>query len=98
MKKYSFDEDGNRVDGRKPDEYRETKMEVGVLDEADGSAMVETGNTRVVASSIRTSEASPKTPTGIRPCSNQDAVQHGSFLSRRPNETRTKPKSKKKLA
>jgi exosome complex component RRP41 len=45
-----FDEDGNRVDGRKPDEYRETKMEVGVLDEADGSAMVETGNTRVVAS------------------------------------------------
>jgi len=25
-------------------------MEVGVLDEADGSAMVETGNTRVVAS------------------------------------------------
>jgi len=45
-----FDEDGNRVDGRKPDEYRETTMEVGVLDEADGSAMVETGNTRVVAS------------------------------------------------
>lgn len=45
-----FDEDGNRVDGRKPDEYRETKMEVGVLEEADGSAMVETGNTRVVAS------------------------------------------------
>jgi len=69
-------------------------MEVGVLDEADGSAMVETGNTRVVASSIRTSEASPKTPTGIRPCSNQDAVQHGSFLSRRPNETRTKPEAK----
>lgn len=45
-----FDEDGNRVDGRKPDEYRETKMEVGVLEEADGSAMVETGNTRVIAS------------------------------------------------
>ncbi len=45
-----FDEDGKRVDGRKPNELRETKMEVGVLEEADGSAMVETGNTRVVAS------------------------------------------------
>ena len=45
-----FDEDGLRMDGREKDEVRETKMEVGVLDEADGSAMVETGNTRVVAS------------------------------------------------
>ncbi len=45
-----FDEEGKRVDGRKPNELRETKMEVGVLEEADGSAMVETGNTRVVAS------------------------------------------------
>jgi exosome complex component RRP41 len=55
-----FDEEGNRVDGRKPDEYRETKMEVGVLDEADGSAMVETGNTRVVASVFGPQELHPK--------------------------------------
>ncbi len=45
-----FDKDGKRVDGRKPEDLRETKMEVGVLEEADGSAMVETGNTRVIAS------------------------------------------------
>lgn len=55
-----FDEDGNRVDGRKPDEYRETKMEVGVLEEADGSAMVETGNTRVIASVFGPQELHPK--------------------------------------
>ena len=55
-----FDEDGNRVDGRNPDEGRETTMEVGVLDEADGSAMVETGNTRVIASVFGPQELHPK--------------------------------------
>ncbi len=55
-----FDEDGNRVDGRKADELRETKMEVGVLDEADGSAMVETGNTRVIASVFGPQELHPQ--------------------------------------
>lgn len=55
-----FDEDGKRVDGREKDEVRETKMEVGVLDEADGSAMVETGNTRVVASVFGPQELHPK--------------------------------------
>ena len=43
-------EQGERVDGRQVDELRETKMEVDVLEEADGSAMVEVGNTRVIAS------------------------------------------------
>jgi exosome complex component RRP41 len=55
-----FDEDGNRVDGRKADELRETKMEVGVLEEADGSAMVEIGNTRVVASVFGPQDLHPK--------------------------------------
>jgi exosome complex component RRP41 len=55
-----FDEDGNRVDGRKADELRETNMEVGVLDEADGSAMVEIGNTRVVASVFGPQDLHPK--------------------------------------
>ncbi|MFB6199468.1 MAG: exosome complex exonuclease Rrp41 [Candidatus Nanohaloarchaea archaeon] len=55
-----FDEDGKRVDGREKDEVRETKMEVGVLEEADGSAMVETGNTRVVASVFGPQELHPK--------------------------------------
>jgi exosome complex component RRP41 len=55
-----FDEDGNRVDGRKADELRETNMEVGVLDEADGSAMVEIGNTRVIASVFGPQDLHPK--------------------------------------
>ena len=55
-----FDEDGNRVDGRKPDEIRETKMEVDVVEEADGSAMVETGNTRVVATVFGPQDLHPR--------------------------------------
>lgn len=55
-----FDEDGKRVDGREKDELRPTNMEVGVLEEADGSALVETGNTRVVASVFGPQELHPK--------------------------------------
>ncbi len=55
-----FDEDGKRIDGREKNELRETRMEVGVLDEADGSAMVETGNTRVVASVFGPQELHPQ--------------------------------------
>lgn len=55
-----FDEDGKRVDGREKDELRHTEMEVGVLEEADGSAMVETGNTRVIASVFGPQELHPK--------------------------------------
>ena len=55
-----FDEEGKRVDGREKDEYRETTMDIGVLDEADGSAMVECGNTRVVASVFGPQDLHPK--------------------------------------
>lgn len=55
-----FDEDGLRVDGREKNELRDTTMKVGVLDEADGSAMVETGNTRVIASVFGPQELHPK--------------------------------------
>ena len=55
-----FQEDGTRMDGREKEEVRKTKMQVGVLDEADGSAMVETGNTRVVASVFGPQELHPK--------------------------------------
>jgi exosome complex component RRP41 len=54
------DEDGKRVDGREISELRDTEMEVGVLDEADGSAMVEVGNTRVVASVFGPQDLHPK--------------------------------------
>ncbi|MEM4648920.1 MAG: exosome complex exonuclease Rrp41, partial [Nitrososphaerota archaeon] len=36
-----IDDNGRRVDGRRPDELRPIKMEVGVLDKSDGSAYVE---------------------------------------------------------
>jgi len=55
-----FDEDGKRVDGREKDEMRETEMEAGVLTEADGSAMVEVGNTRVIASVFGPQDLHPK--------------------------------------
>ncbi|AFZ70201.1 archaeal exosome-like complex exonuclease 1 [Caldisphaera lagunensis DSM 15908] len=44
-----IDDDGKRLDGRKPDEVRPIKMQVGVLTNADGSALVEYGLTRVLA-------------------------------------------------
>ena len=55
-----FDEEGKRVDGREKDELRETNMEIGVLEEADGSAMVEIGNTRVFASVFGPQDLHPK--------------------------------------
>ena len=55
-----FDDEGKRIDGREKDEMRETTMEAGVLTEADGSAMVEVGNTRVVASVFGPQDLHPK--------------------------------------
>ena len=55
-----FDEDGKRIDGRDKDQIRETKMEVDVVEEADGSAMVETGNTRVVATVFGPQDLHPR--------------------------------------
>lgn len=42
-------EDGRRHDGRRPDELRPIRMQVGILSNADGSALVEFGRTRVIA-------------------------------------------------
>jgi len=53
-------EDGVRVDGRKPDELRPIKMEVGVLDKSDGSAYVEFGKTKVFAAVFGPKEVHPK--------------------------------------
>jgi len=44
-----IDENGRRHDGRLPEELRPIKMEVGVLYNADGSALVEYGKTKVIA-------------------------------------------------
>jgi exosome complex component RRP41 len=42
-------EDGRRIDGRRPDEMRPVKITVGVLKNANGSALVEYGDTKVLA-------------------------------------------------
>ena len=55
-----IDEDGKRVDGREIDELRETTMEADVLSEADGSAKVEVGNTKVIASVFGPQDLHPK--------------------------------------
>lgn len=53
-------EDGLRHDGRKPDELRPIRMEVGVLKNADGSAYVEYGGTKVIAAVYGPREAHPR--------------------------------------
>ncbi|XP_014252546.1 exosome complex component RRP41 [Cimex lectularius] len=40
---------GLRIDGRRPDELRLIKCRLGVYDHADGSAYLEQGNTKVIA-------------------------------------------------
>jgi len=54
------DENGIRLDGRKLDELRPIKMDVGVLDKADGSAYIEHGKNRIIAAVYGPREAHPK--------------------------------------
>lgn len=49
-----------RHDGRTPDQLRPIRMEVGVLSNADGSALVEYGGTRVIAAVYGPREAVPR--------------------------------------
>ena len=49
-----------RVDGRRPDELRPLKLEVGVLDKADGSAYIEHGRNKILAAVYGPREAHPK--------------------------------------
>ena len=55
-----INENGRRIDGRKLDELRPLKMEVGVLKNADGSAYVEYGNTKVIVAVYGPREIHPK--------------------------------------
>ncbi|MFB6294308.1 MAG: exosome complex exonuclease Rrp41 [Candidatus Nanohaloarchaea archaeon] len=52
--------DGERMDGRAPDEMRDIDMEIGTLKRADGSAYVEIGNTRVMAAVFGPQELHPE--------------------------------------
>ncbi len=53
-------DDGLRHDGRRPDELRSIKMQVGILKNADGSAYVEYGRTKVVAAVYGPREVHPR--------------------------------------
>jgi exosome complex component RRP41 len=55
-----INENGLRVDGRKPEDLRPIKMQVGVLENAQGSAYVEFGGTHVMAAVYGPREALPR--------------------------------------
>jgi len=55
-----IDENGLRVDGRRPDELRPLKIEAGVLKRADGSAYVEWGHNKVLAAVYGPRECHPR--------------------------------------
>ena len=53
-------DNGLRLDGRKPDEMRPIRIELGVLKNADGSAIFEMGNTKVIAAVYGPREMHPR--------------------------------------
>ncbi|MEM0050430.1 MAG: exosome complex exonuclease Rrp41 [Candidatus Bathyarchaeia archaeon] len=55
-----IDEKGLRTDGRRPNELRPIKMEVGVLSNADGSAYIEQGKSKVLAAVYGPRELHPR--------------------------------------
>jgi exosome complex component RRP41 len=55
-----IDGNGLRVDGRRLDQLRPIKLEVGVLDKADGSAYIEHGRNKILAAVFGPREAHPK--------------------------------------
>jgi len=55
-----IDENGLRLDGRKPNELRPIKIEAGVLKRADGSAYVEWGKNKVMAAVYGPRECHPR--------------------------------------
>lgn len=52
--------DGTRIDGRSPTELRPTKIEVGILNNADGSAYIEQGKNKILAAVYGPHEVHPK--------------------------------------
>ena len=55
-----IDKKGLRLDGRKADELRPIKIEVGVLSNADGSAYIEHGKNKILAAVFGPREMHPK--------------------------------------
>jgi len=55
-----IDKKGCRLDGRKLDELRPIKIEVGILSNADGSAYIEQGKNKILAAAFGPREMHPK--------------------------------------
>ena len=55
-----IDENGLRIDGRKLDEIRPIKIEIGLLANADGSAYIEQGRNKIIVAVYGPREAQPK--------------------------------------
>ncbi|HEY4657105.1 MAG TPA: exosome complex exonuclease Rrp41, partial [Candidatus Bathyarchaeia archaeon] len=55
-----IDSKGFRADGRRLDQLRPIKLEVGILDKADGSAYVEQGKNKIMCAVYGPREAHPK--------------------------------------
>jgi exosome complex component RRP41 len=55
-----IDKKGLRLDGRKPDELRPVKIEVGVIPNANGSAYIEHGKNKIFAAVYGPREVHPK--------------------------------------
>jgi exosome complex component RRP41 len=55
-----IDKKGIRLDGRKADELRPLKIQVGVLSNADGSAYIEHGKNKILAGAFGPREMHPK--------------------------------------
>ncbi|MDW8042326.1 MAG: exosome complex exonuclease Rrp41 [Nitrososphaerota archaeon] len=53
-------DDGTRIDGRRPDEMRPVHMEAGVLENAEGSAYIQMGKTKIYAAVFGPREAHPR--------------------------------------
>ena len=54
------DSKGVRADGRKLDQLRPIKLEIGILDKADGSAYIEQGKNKILVAVYGPREAHPK--------------------------------------
>jgi len=55
-----IDKKGLRLDGRKPDELRPIKIDVGILSNADGSAYIQQGGNKILAAVYGPKELHPK--------------------------------------
>ncbi len=60
MKTALLNADKIRLDGRKLDELRPVKIEVGVIKNADGSALIEFGKNKIMAAVYGPKEVHPK--------------------------------------